>query len=181
MTTAQDQQSRAESVKQCHDAFHKHVLAPNGIYDRGIGWVAIDASGDYQVPETKARWLDFHAAWQAARALPAGMDPVTGQCRFAGDLEWRPCAVEHVRMVLAAPQEWEGYEVRCLYVAAPLPPAAQKRYRLLVRNVDTIQANDEFLRDADSTWQIDPQGIFVGMPYMSNVLLPARRAIEPTP
>ena len=49
---------------------------------------------------------------------------------------------------------------------------------LLVRNVDTIRADDEFLRDADSNWQIDPQGIFVGMPYMSNVLLPARRAIE---
>ena len=76
MTTAQDQQSREESVKQCHDAFHKHVLAPNGIYDRGIGWVAIDASGDYQVPETKARWLDFHAAWQAARALPADIEPL---------------------------------------------------------------------------------------------------------
>lgn len=65
--------------------------------------------------------------------------------------------------------------------AAPRPPAAQKRYRLLVRNVDTIRADDEFLRDADSTWRIDPCGIFVGMPYMSNALLPARRAIEPTP
>lgn len=65
--------------------------------------------------------------------------------------------------------------------ADPRPPAAQKRYRLLVRDVDTIQANDEFLRDADSNWQIDPQGIFVGMAYMSNVLLPARRAIEPAP
>lgn len=63
---------------------------------------------------------------------------------------------------------------------APRPPIAQKRYRLLVRNVDTIQADDEFLRDADSNWQIDPQGIFVGMTYMSNVLLPARRAIDAT-
>ena len=78
MTTAQDQQSRAE--------FIKHVLAPNGIYERGIGWVAINSAGEFQVPETLERWVDWQAAWQAARALPAGMEPageVTG-CTSAG-------------------------------------------------------------------------------------------------
>lgn len=68
MNTAQDQQSRAE--------FIKHVLAPNGIYERGIGWVAINSAGEFQVPETLERWVDWQAAWQAARALPAGVEPV---------------------------------------------------------------------------------------------------------
>ncbi|WP_315127031.1 bZIP transcription factor [Comamonas antarctica] len=65
--TAQDQQSRAD--------FIKHVLAPTGIQDRGIGWVGIDGDGNFQIPETQARWVDWKAAWQAARALPAGVEP----------------------------------------------------------------------------------------------------------
>ena len=65
--------------------------------------------------------------------------------------------------------------------AAPRPPATQEHYRLLVRGVDTIQASDEFLRDDAVTWQPDPTGTFVGMTYVGNVLLPARRAVEPTP
>lgn len=60
------------------------------------------------------------------------------------------------------------------------PAAPHKRYRLLVRSVDTIQAGDEFLQDDAVTWQPDPNGTFVGMTYVGNVLLPARRAIEPT-
>lgn len=55
---------------------------------------------------------------------------------------------------------------------------AAPAYRLLQRDIDTIQADDEFLRDDAVTWQEDPKGIFVGMTYMSNVLRPARRAIE---
>lgn len=58
---------------------------------------------------------------------------------------------------------------------------AAPAYRLLQRDLDTIQADDEFLRDDAVTWQADPQGIFVGMAYMSNVLRPARRAIESCP
>ena len=69
--------------------------------------------------------------------------------------------------------------VRTLLASAPAAP--QKRYRLLIRNVDVIQPDDEFLRDADSVWQVDPQGIFVGMRYMSKALLPARRLVESSP
>lgn len=58
---------------------------------------------------------------------------------------------------------------------------AAPAYRLLQRDIDTIQADDEFLRDDAVTWQADPRGIFVGMAYMSNVLRPARRAIESCP
>lgn len=88
--------------------------------------------------------------------------------------------------------------IQSAIAAAPQPPAAPATtgaqppttgagsatagaapaYRLLQRDIDTIQADDEFLRDDAVTWQADPQGIFVGMAYMSNVLRPARRAIE---
>lgn len=51
------------------------------------------------------------------------------------------------------------------------------RYRLLERGVDTIQAGDEFLRDDGVTWQTYQNGIFVGMTYQGDDLLPARRAI----
>ncbi|RQO83580.1 hypothetical protein DBV10_04220 [Acidovorax sp. FJL06] len=52
-------------------------------------------------------------------------------------------------------------------------------YRLLQRGRDTIQADDEFLREDGVTWCNDPSGIFVGIIYEGNILLPARRAIAP--
>lgn len=161
MTTAQDQQSRAKF----------EALAES------LGYDTTDLGHGFCHADTRKA----QKVWQAARAMPADMELVAGQCRFVGDLEWRPCAVEHVRLVLATPQEWDGYEVRYLYAEAPRSLAAQERYRLLVRGVDTIQAGDEFLQDDAVTWQPDPNGIFVGMTYVGNVLLPARRAIEPAP
>jgi hypothetical protein len=74
-----------------------------------------------------------------------------------------------------------GERYRAALAAAPRPPAAKDRYRLLVRGVDTIQAEDEFLQDDAVTWQPDTNGIFVGMTYVGNVLLPARRAIKAGP
>lgn len=165
-------------------------------------------------------------AWQAARALPAGVKPAFTRRHedICGDEVGPPefgysaaqvqamgrvppgfvvVPVEPTGDMLVAIMSEGEVDVLCetperhkvllidragiperyaaLLAAAPRPPAAQKRYRLLERGIDTIQADDEFLRDADSTWRIDPQGIFVGMPYMSNVLLPARRAIETAP
>ena len=52
-----------------------------------------------------------------------------------------------------------------------------EQYRLLLRGQDTIQADDEFLREDGVTWRKDPSGIFVGIIYEGNILLPARRAI----
>lgn len=52
-----------------------------------------------------------------------------------------------------------------------------EQYRLLQRGQDTIQADDEFLREDGVTWRKDPSGIFVGAIYEGNILLPARRAI----
>lgn len=209
MTTAQDQQSRAEP------ATFEAWWAKEGQFCRAGG-------GDYE--KTFA-----HSAWQAASTLPeiaepvahlhlsrerensmiwftdkpkAGTEPVytAAQVQAMGRVPpgWQAVPVEADAAIidaLAGPgrvlpayvgakeksDARLGDRWRDALAAAPSPPAAQKRYRLLVRNVDTIQADDEFLRDADSTWRIDPCGIFVGMPYMSNVLLPARRAIEPTP
>lgn len=61
---------------------------------------------------------------------------------------------------------------------ATAQPAAQgmdaQQYRLIERG-ELIEAGDQFLRD-DFTWQIDPRGIFVGVPYGA-ALRPARRAL----
>jgi hypothetical protein len=51
-------------------------------------------------------------------------EPVAGQCRFPGAV-WSECSPEHVRMVLANPEEWKRYEVRYLYTAPQPSPAAQ--------------------------------------------------------
>lgn len=53
----------------------------------------------------------------------------------------------------------------------------QRTYRLLQAGIDKIEAADEFLSDDTNTWAVDPNGIFVGVTYMGNVLRPARRAI----
>lgn len=50
-------------------------------------------------------------------------EPVAGQCRFPGAV-WSECSPEHVRMVLANPEEWKRYEVRYLYTAPQPSPAA---------------------------------------------------------
>ena len=52
---------------QCREAFEKHVLAPNGFYENGAGWVARNADGTYRHENIQARWT----AWQAARSAPA--------------------------------------------------------------------------------------------------------------
>lgn len=61
---------------------------------------------------------------------------------------------------------------------ATTQPAAQEmgaqQFRLVERG-ELIEAGDQFLRD-DFTWQIDPRGIFVGVPHGA-ALRPARRAL----
>lgn len=57
-------------------------------------------------------------------------------------------------------------------VAAP-----QQRYRLLVPEVDRIEAGDEFLSEDAQTWAVDPNAIFAGMIFGGRVLRPARRAV----
>ncbi|MEG0002631.1 MAG: hypothetical protein RR928_18505 [Comamonas sp.] len=205
MTTEQDQQSRAD--------FERELIANRQFKPSDFCFIDGAYTGDDDV---QFAW----DVWQAARALPAGMEPVaevlssrpgndtsvidkampagaklytTAQAQAMGRVPpgWQAVPVDlpdvmvdafenameaattHVRNFRAA---WHA-----LLAAAPRPPAAQKHYRLLQRNVDTIQADDEFLRDDAATWKTDPKGIFVGMPYMSNVPRPARRAIEPTP
>ena len=79
------------------------------------------------------------------------------------------------------PLGWDGDapdEVIDLYTAAQAQAGAAPRYRLLVRGQDTIQADDEFLREDGATWLKDPSGIFVGCMYEGTIFLPARRAID---
>lgn len=67
-----------------------------------------------------------YAAAPTAQPAPQqeAQEPVAGQCRFPGAV-WSECSPEHVRMVLANPEEWKRYEVRYLYTAPPPAPAAQ--------------------------------------------------------
>ena len=73
------------------------------------------------------------------------------------------------------------YKWTALYTA-PQPTHAQAgavpQYRLLVRGRDTIQADDEFLREDGVTWRKDQSRIFVGCMYEGTILLPARRVIK---
>lgn len=227
--TAQDQQSREayEDGKWYwveHDGWGHNppIIAPARYRADCDSWYSFDFSG------ITTRYIKVlgPCELQAARALPAGMEPAASinTMEVMGGREVSLISLRHPlpagtklytaaqvlamgrvppgcvaveRKILEDASESLGNFVSdhgwgdsdmaaadnlsAVLAAAPRPPAAQKRYRLLVRNVDTIRADDEFLRDADSTWRIDPCGIFVGMPYMSNALLPARRAIEPTP
>lgn len=79
-----------------------------------------------------------------------------------------------------------GIEItRCAFepLATPRPSATQVRrqYRLLQRNVDVIEPNDEFLGEDGQTWVVDTNAIFVGMVYGGCVLRPARRPLFPGP
>lgn len=126
MTTAQDQHSRAEFEAW----WHRQVAR----------------SDDAQSVQLKSwAWL----AWRTARALPAA-EPVAGQCRFVGEAAWLGCAAEHVRAVLAAPQDWEGYEVRYLYAEAPPPtsPLTDERIRQLDDETHFHEAHDWSVRFA---------------------------------
>lgn len=62
---------------------------------------------------------------------------------------------------------------------AATQPAAQgmdaQQYRL-IEHGELIEAGDQFLRDDFCTWEIDPNGIFVGTRYGA-ALRPARRAL----
>ena len=70
-------------------------------------------------------------------------------------------------------------QVCAMVAAAPTPPAQERKqkYRLLERGVDLIERADEFLMDDGVTWETDPKGVFVGMKYQGDALLPARRPL----
>ena len=84
---------------------------------------------DAEAAVIELRRLHAENESQAARiaqleAALAGAEPVSGQCRFAGEKSWGWCAVEHVRMVQADPRyAAEGYEARYLYTH---PPASRQ-------------------------------------------------------
>jgi hypothetical protein len=98
----------------------------------------------------------FDIPKDTANAICVGISEATGV-----RLDWHYIAGRVHIKVLVVPQ-----------------PAAQgmdaQQYRIIDHG-ELIQAGDEFLRD-DFTWQIDPEGIFVGTRY-GIALRPARRAI----
>ena len=66
--------------------------------------------------------LAVAAAVRAQRQ--AGQEAVAAESRFHGQ-GWRECTVQHAAMVIAAPHEWNGYEVRLLYIAPPAAPVPE--------------------------------------------------------
>ena len=50
-------------------------------------------------------------------------------------------------------------------------------YRLLVPEVDRIEATDEFLSEDTLSWMVDPKASSAGMLYGGRALRPARRPI----
>ena len=100
-----------------------------------------------------------------------------------------------LREILAAPQQevqepdditvWKARALQAeaaieKFMTQPAPSGDAEdaaRYRLLNLGVDVIQADDEFLSDDTTTWDTDPNGVFVGMPYAGYALLPARRKV----
>ncbi|WP_407715756.1 hypothetical protein ACJJWD_09375 [Comamonas testosteroni] len=69
--------------------------------------------------------------------------PESGQSRFHGQ-PWMPCSAEHVTMVLAAPHEWKGYEVRYLYAASvqAVPAEVTALFEALDSMVDVCEGHD---------------------------------------
>ena len=59
------------TTEQERAEFEKHILAPNGFFDRGRGWVGRNPDGSYKLTRIQERWL----AWQAARRAPAAPVP----------------------------------------------------------------------------------------------------------
>jgi len=72
--------------------------------------------------QTAAELRRLHAELAAANAaLAAQGEPVAWEARFVGGT-WTPCSREHYEWVKAKPHEFEGYEVRAIYTAAPAKP-----------------------------------------------------------
>ncbi len=87
------------------------------------------------------------ARWGAPHPVaPRDGEPIAGECRFSGT-SWSECDVEHVRMVLANPEEWKGYEVRYLY--AKQQPVAREPLTL-----EQIEACFEEAAGADESTHI---------------------------
>ena len=103
------------------------------------------------------------------------------ECQWSGDSPKEdkcPACQAEGTMTASCPKCHHGYRLLADATLAATQPAAQgmdaQQYRLIERG-ELIEAGDQFLRD-DFTWQIDPRGIFVGVPYGA-ALRPARRSL----
>jgi len=122
--------------------------------------------------EIKAYLLDeadFNRSWADGRRggpTPPAIEYATRRNAHAEKLESWAAAISEM--------------IESLQRRAPAPASSTEavQYRLLDRGRDTIQADDEFLREDGVTWVKDPAGVFVGCTYQGDILLPARRAIE---
>ena len=54
------------TTEQERAEFEKHILAPNGFFDKGRGWVDRNPDGSYKLTRIQERWL----TWQALAAVP---------------------------------------------------------------------------------------------------------------
>ena len=100
---------------------------------------------------------------------------IGGRENAAGYIEFG--SVEAVRVLVGQvlrdlPGGAPGFELAATQPAAQGLDTAEYR---LIDHGELIEAGDEFLRD-DFTWEIDPKGIFVGVP-LGTAFRPARRAL----
>jgi Lar family restriction alleviation protein len=116
----------------------------------------------------------------------AGSNAACNTCEWSGPSPAKdkcPGCGRDGTMTRACPECGERYSLVCeAHIPATQAPTAVpedvRRYRLLQADIDVIEAGDEFLSDDTTTWAVDPNRVFVGMPYAARVLRPARRAID---
>lgn len=136
---------------------------------------AAQATTGPQAATTGAGGVTTEAApWQAIAELCAQMCEKRSESLHAGKQITAGNEASKCAKMLRGPNDYWHAKLG----AQDAAPKREQRYRLLVRGVDTIEADDEFLRDDAKTWATNPNGVFVGMTYQGNALLPARRAIE---
>jgi len=106
MTTSQDQQSSAlERLRQITRGIDEQQTHDDD------GWWETSVGAEFG----RKKLAELEILVGELTAMPGGLEPVAGQCRFTGEAAWRECPAEHVSLVLSTPNEWEGYEVRYLY------------------------------------------------------------------
>jgi hypothetical protein len=90
-------------------------------------------------------------------------EPVAGQSRFTGEPEWRPCNVEHVRMVQSERAKWPDYEVRLLAVYDHPASQAECAHSHLTSN---SASGETYCHDCGA-WIVAPQSELPGIEQRS--------------
>lgn len=117
-------QARADAIRLTH-AYNDACIQARAIDEvKGFGYASVDNEFQAMSAASRRAHALMPTALDALYDLQVPrMEVIGAQSRFIGDV-WRSCSVEHHQMVLANPQEWQGYETRLVYaVVAPAEDA----------------------------------------------------------